>query len=138
MSLSNLDGSITAIKLINLKEKEFILASTTSGSFYVFSEYFELITYHKGHLPQIEHDKEAFGSLGKFAEIWSVTWNPLNYREFATCSEDQTCCIWKREDKNTNIIEKLTGHTKAVTCIDWQVTKNYYFKNLYKYKNFRL
>ena len=39
----------------------------------------------------------------------------IKHREFATCSEDQTCCIWKMEDKNTTLIEKLTVHTKAVT-----------------------
>jgi len=40
---------------------------------------------------------------------------------FVTASEDQTCCVWDITHKNPNLIHKLTGHTKAVTSVDWRV-----------------
>jgi len=60
-----------------------------------------------------------FGSIHKFAEIWSLAWSPSN-QMIATTSEDQTTCIW---DVHTgNKLHTLIGHTSAVTSIDWKQT----------------
>ena len=54
------------------------------------------------------------------AEIWSVCWSPSNSR-IATCLEDQTVCVW---DTSSWVgVAKLTGHTLAVTSVDWTVAK---------------
>ena len=57
--------------------------------------------------------------MGKFAEIWSTTFSPSG-QHFATCSEDQSCCIWETDLSSHNQITQLKGHEKAVTSIDWQ------------------
>jgi len=49
--------------------------------------------------------------------VWSATSNNF----FVTASEDQTCCVWDITEKNPNLVHKLTGHTKAVTSVDWRV-----------------
>jgi len=47
-----------------------------------------------------------------------VAWSPDNLR-FATASEDQTICVWNRDKEK---LATLTGHTTAVTSIDWKNT----------------
>lgn len=44
------------------------------------------------HLPSAERNSD-FGSLHKFAEIWSLSWSPDN-KFVATASEDQKTRIW--------------------------------------------
>jgi WD40 repeat protein len=57
------------------------------------------------------------------AEIWSVCWSP-NEEFCATASEDQTTCIWKADDEQ-NLIATLTGHTTAVTAVQWKLERIY-------------
>lgn len=38
-----------------------------------------------------------------------------------TCSEDQTCRVWKiTAGNNPILLAELTGHLKAVTSVDWK------------------
>jgi WD40 repeat protein len=45
----------------------------------------------------------------------------LTNDKVVTASEDQTCMVWDLTKKNPELLYKLTGHTKAVTSVDWQV-----------------
>lgn len=63
-------------------------------------------------------------SKDKYAEIWSTVWSATSNNLLVTASEDQTCCVWDIENKNPVLAHKLTGHTKAVTSIDWRVRKS--------------
>jgi WD40 repeat protein len=59
------------------------------------------------------------------AEIWSVCWSP-NEELCATASEDQTTCIWKiNDDDQRKLIATLTGHTTAVTAVQWKSERIY-------------
>lgn len=60
-----------------------------------------------------------FGTMHKFVEIWSTAWSPDN-KLIATSAEDQTTNIWNLDG---NLIATLTGHTTAVTSVDWKLTK---------------
>lgn len=55
------------------------------------------------------------------AEIWSVCWSPCGTM-IVTASEDQTAIVWKAV--NGEKLETLTGHTTAVTSVDWKVMSN--------------
>jgi WD40 repeat protein len=57
--------------------------------------------------------------MHKFAEIWSLAWSPDN-SYIATASEDQTTMIWNLYGEH---VATLTGHTTAVTSVDWQITQ---------------
>jgi len=59
--------------------------------------------------------------LAHYAEIWSAVWSATSNNFFVTASEDQTCCVWDITQKNPNLVHKLTGHTKAVTSVDWRI-----------------
>jgi WD40 repeat protein len=67
--------------------------------------------------------KKIIGLHENNAEIWSVCWSP-NEEYCATASEDQTTCIWKI-DNEKNLIATLTGHTTAVTAVQWKFEKIY-------------
>lgn len=80
------------------------------------------------HPKSDEPQNESFGSLTKYAEVWSIVLQ--NYQTgnrmlkyFATCSEDQTCKVWKILETNgqgvCECLDTLKGHTKAVTDIAW-------------------
>lgn len=74
----------------------------------------------EAHRPVAGPQNLQFGSIGLFAEIWSLAWSPDN-GAIATCSEDQTTCVWALpggEKRRT-----LTGHTTAVTGVDWQLMR---------------
>ena len=75
---------------------------------------------------------ENFGSLHKYSEVWNLV--PQSYylnedilKYFVTCSEDQTCKVWKMTSSNSESFEDLKfecldileGHTKAVTDVAW-------------------
>eukprot|EP00696_Hemimastix_kukwesjijk_P012454 gnl/Hemi2/25615_TR8607_c0_g1_i2.p1 gnl/Hemi2/25615_TR8607_c0_g1~~gnl/Hemi2/25615_TR8607_c0_g1_i2.p1 ORF type:complete len:665 (+),score=146.60 gnl/Hemi2/25615_TR8607_c0_g1_i2:78-2072(+) len=57
-------------------------------------------------------------STKHYTEVWSVAWSPANDL-LATASEDQTTCIWNAHGEK---LQTLTGHTSAVTSVDWQRT----------------
>lgn len=66
-------------------------------------------------------------SLDKQSEIWSTIPNTSNslkdkpLSHIVTCSEDQTCRVWKISNGcNPVLIKELKGHTLAVTSIDWK------------------
>jgi WD40 repeat protein len=67
--------------------------------------------------------KKIIGLHENNAEIWSVCWSP-NEELCATASEDQTTCIWK-VDNERNLIATLTGHTTAVTAVQWKYERIY-------------
>lgn len=67
--------------------------------------------------------KRIVGLHENNAEIWSVCWSP-NEEYCATASEDQTTCIWKVDDEK-NLIATLTGHTTAVTAVQWKRERIY-------------
>ncbi|CAF0811578.1 unnamed protein product [Rotaria sordida] len=69
------------------------------------------------------HTKKIIGLHHNNAEIWSVCWSP-NEELCATASEDQTTCIWKVDDEQ-NLIATLTGHTTAVTAVQWKYERIY-------------
>lgn len=74
-----------------------------------------LLLVNQAHKPVKEYFDERFGSLSKYAEIWSICFSPEN-QYIATCSEDQTAKIW---DFHGNLIQTFVGHSTAVTSIDW-------------------
>ncbi len=67
--------------------------------------------------------KKVIGLHGNNAEIWSVCWSP-NEEYCATASEDQTTCIWK-VDEEQSLVATLTGHTTAVTAVQWKLDRIY-------------
>lgn len=67
--------------------------------------------------------KKVIGLHANNAEIWSVCLSP-NEEFCATASEDQTTCIWKSDEEQT-LIATLTGHTTAVTAVQWKSDRIY-------------
>jgi WD40 repeat protein len=68
----------------------------------------------EAHRPVAGPQNLQFGSIGLFA------WSPDNCA-ISTYSEDQTTCVWALpggEKRRT-----LTGHTTAVTGVDWQLMR---------------
>jgi len=88
---------------------------------YSFNLFFDLQIHKEvmAHKPAVEKN-EDFGSLHKFAEIWSLCWSPDN-KFIATASEDQKTRVWNVSTGEQ--VAELCGHTSAVTCVDWQITK---------------
>jgi WD40 repeat protein len=65
---------------------------------------------------------DRFGSLTKWAEIWSCSWSP-DGNFIATVSEDQNCRVFAVENDDRGdpaLVATLVGHTLAATCVDWQ------------------
>jgi len=81
-----------------------------------------LLFSFKAHCPVEPVEGEfdpKFGSLRKYAEIWSCAWSPDNHY-LATCSEDQTTRVWNCD--SGALLHTLRGHTTAVTTVDWRHT----------------
>lgn len=72
----------------------------------------------KAHAAVAGLQNPSFGQLGIQAEVWSLCWSPCG-KFLATCSEDQSTRVWRSTD--LSLIKVLTGHTLAVTSVDWQV-----------------
>jgi WD40 repeat protein len=71
------------------------------------------------HPPVKNGEKNGrFGTIGMYSEIWSVKWSPKN-DHIATSSEDQTTKIWSMKG---DLVQTLTGHTTAVTSVDWSAS----------------
>lgn len=98
------------------------------------------------HAAQTDNEDLKFGSLSKkllfielfqweiehYSEIWSVTLSPNTKEELVTASEDQSCRVWNTsefyktegadaKDPKADRLHTLTGHTLAVTSVDWKV-----------------
>ena len=67
--------------------------------------------------------KQIIGLHENNSEIWSVCWSP-DEKFCATASEDQTTRIWKVNNEQ-NLIAILTGHTTAVTAVQWKYQRVY-------------
>ncbi|CAF0877922.1 unnamed protein product [Adineta ricciae] len=81
-----------------------------------------LIGLADGSLVNLQ-SKRIVGLHANNAEIWSVDWSP-NEQLCATASEDQTTCIWQ-VDQERKLIATLTGHTTAVTAVQWKHERIY-------------
>lgn len=79
-----------------------LLVSFCSGELRIFKEIdnkYSMIYIGMGHYPSPESKSENFGSLDKFAEIWSSAWCCNEISKLATVSEDQTCKVWEYNSK---------------------------------------
>jgi len=122
--LFSLSSGITCLKWENGPHSKKLAASSTDGTLAIVeqspgeSNNVTFISAFKAHKAPTGPQDLNFGSLGKFAEIWSIAWSPDNLK-IATSSEDQTTHIWNLNGEKLNT---LTGHTSAVTAVDWQST----------------
>jgi WD40 repeat protein len=123
--VASMMDSVTCLQLEYGNEPKFLAAGATDGTLAVFCAKpgEQLLRIHwaiKAHKPNLGPQDLNFGSLHKFAEIWSLCWSPDN-KYLATASEDQRARIW--DASCGDFVRELTGHTSAVTCVDWQTTK---------------
>jgi len=128
--ISNLQDGITCIQWEKKDNPTTVAVGTTGGHLNVYQrskvgndEIFNLEWSILAHQPVTGPQDLRFGSINKFAEIWSLTFSPTDSNIIATCSEDQTTIIWNKSINQK--IHVLKGHTTAVTCIDWQQTTKY-------------
>jgi len=121
--VASLKDSVTSLAWEYSPNPQLLAAGSVDGSFSIFrfSEDGKFALYKTvlAHEPAKEQNLD-FGSLHKFAEIWSLCWSPDN-AYIATASEDQKTRIWNAS--SGDIVQELVGHTSAVTCVDWQSTK---------------
>ena len=74
----------------------------------------------QAHPPVPGPQQPLFGQLAQHAEVWGLCWAP-DHARIATCSEDQATRIWQlRAHAPPVLTAVLTGHTLAVTAVDWQ------------------
>jgi len=121
--LTALSGNVTCLQW-NKMDPNFLAASSTEGTLAILKweeEKHTLQTHWsiKAHAPSTGPQNINFGSLHKFAEVWSLCWSP-DCKFIATGSEDQKIRIW--DTNNGAFVCELTGHTSAVTCVDWKIT----------------
>jgi WD40 repeat protein len=119
----NLVGTLSGA-LYNIDTKEIIedFKTTIICSAWNKTKTSCLIGLGDGTLKDLQ-TKRIIGLHKNNAEIWSVCWSP-NEEFCATASEDQTTCIWKVDDEQ-NLIATLTGHTTAVTAVQWKYERIY-------------
>jgi hypothetical protein len=77
-------AGVTSLRWERKEEPRAIAASTTDGTLAVFKRNPGETNYRamlaiKAHKPSKEPQNLKFGSLTKFAEIWSLIWSPGNY-----------------------------------------------------------
>ena len=114
-----MNGSITQIQWS--PDSSILAASTTDGTLALLQsqpgdELLRPVLVFKAHRASKGQQDMKFGSLTKFAEIWSLAWSP-DGKMVATSSEDQTTRIWTTEG---DLVKVLTGHTTAVTSVKWK------------------
>lgn len=120
-----LNGSITQLQWrpprVGDESGGCLAASTTDGTLALLQsqpgdDLLRPILVFKAHRAAKGQQDLQFGSLTKFAEIWSLAWSP-DGGMLATSSEDQTTRIWTTEGE---AVRTLTGHTTAVTSVKWK------------------
>jgi len=115
-------GGVTSLRWEHGENPTLIAAGTTDGTLAILQQnpgepqYFIKLAI-KAHKPSKEQNMD-FGSMIKFAEIWSLAWSP-DSKFIATASEDQTTIIWNLYGEQVAV---LRGHTTAVTSVSWQNT----------------
>ncbi|KAH3760709.1 mitochondrial succinate dehydrogenase complex subunit C [Pelomyxa schiedti] len=110
--------AITALSWENGDSPKQLGVACSDGTLAIlyFSEgFFKIRVAFKAHKPSTKPQDLQFGSLTKYAEIWSIAWSPNN-NFIASSSEDQQTCIW---DMNMEKIAVLSGHKTAVTSVKW-------------------
>ncbi|EAS01161.2 WD domain, G-beta repeat protein (macronuclear) [Tetrahymena thermophila SB210] len=115
--------SITSLKFRTIKDKTFLLATNSLGQVIIFEEnqcngMFSVKHQKQAHLPQASSSQ--FGTLDKYAEIWSSVWGLNGINLIATSSEDTTVKIYKISNDHINLKQTLNAHKLAVTSIDWK------------------
>jgi len=117
---AQLEDTITCLRW---KHNDLLLASTTQGNVHVIQVLdglFQVIQTQLIHPPSTGPRDDNFGSLQKYAEVWSVTWSPDGQR-VVTSSEDQTCKVLALDGSCTmSQVQQLEGHKRAVTSTDWK------------------
>ncbi|CAI2387610.1 unnamed protein product [Moneuplotes crassus] len=141
--IGNIKKRVTVMKwFVNQNErgteKEYVLMAASSNGDVkmflqdhenptMFSEIMDLHAHPKSKAPQDLN----FGTMTKYSEVWSCVLqdtdmgNILKY--FVTCSEDQTCKIWRLQERRSSrgefkakCIDTLKGHQRAVTDMGWK------------------
>mmetsp|Transcript_31726 Transcript_31726/g.28102 ORF Transcript_31726/g.28102 Transcript_31726/m.28102 type:complete len:127 (+) Transcript_31726:3-383(+) len=93
------------------------------------SSFEEILDFH-AHSKSSGPQDPQFGSLNKYSEVWSLVFQDTDDgregKYFVTCSEDQTCKVWKLKKRrsrqrklSTKSYATLKGHTRAITDIAW-------------------
>jgi len=123
----SLHAAVTSLRF-SRTEKIHLLSTYASGEIDIFEENgenFEHIFHCLAH--EAGTSSEDFGSLGKYAEIWSSAWKYDNINQLTTVSEDQTIRVWdfnnETKSKHLKEIFRAKDHSLAVTCVDWKKTK---------------
>eukprot|EP00794_Sanderia_malayensis_P000281 gene281-906_t len=99
------------------KHCDVVAIGTGSGVVYIYdfsSNVAKMIMETQAHKPAI-----VSNGISHPMEVWSVSWNSSDTL-IATASEDQTSVIISSGDGAK--VATLTGHTTAVTSIDWKNT----------------
>lgn len=110
-------GSIICMDMENGKKSDHIALGTSNGFLEIVSlRDCTTVIKFQAHPPVNEHvERDKFGSIHKFSEVWSLKWSPCN--DFiATSSEDQSTKIWNLKG---DCLQTIVGHTTAVTGVDW-------------------
>ncbi|KAL4494969.1 hypothetical protein ABPG72_015669 [Tetrahymena utriculariae] len=115
--------SITSLKFKTIQDKILLLASNSLGQVIVLEKsqcnsMFQVKYQKEAHLPQ--SSSSQYGTLGKFAEIWSSIWGLNGVNLIATSSEDTTIKIFNIEKNRIGLKQTLNAHKLAVTSIDWK------------------
>lgn len=119
--LYSFTGGVVSVQLNSTATQ--LAAATTAGYLHVFTIDHEnneilikLIFSSLQHKPKIQPNGEKLNM-----EIWSLTWS-VNDNMIATTSEDKTCAVASSE--TGQILHVLSGHTTAVTSVDWKLLSN--------------
>jgi WD40 repeat protein len=111
--------TITVIKWQHGQDSRLMALGTSDGMLCIVEQMEDVMRIKLAivaHKPIKENTDNRFGSIAKYSEVWSLAWSPCN-QFVATCSEDQTTCIWNMYGEKMHM---LTGHTTAVTSVEWR------------------
>ena len=121
--IDQVEHSINILRAIDGK----IYAGASDGSIKIYdSGTMKLLYEFKAHHPvhyTTEEERELFGSMKNYAEIWSLTHSPNRKDAYViSSSEDQTEKVFKIDLEGKQFVEEyvLKGHELAVTSVDWK------------------